>query len=169
VLFIPYKAGQIAALRSIGLGLDALGPFPKRWIGTNRARAYGSSSMSWTHWPNRRLRMLWHGCVNSTDAACWDSNPFAQVSSTYGQGDAHHHCRELRQHADSALLRPARAAAPLDSHHSSSASARCCAPRCRGAAGRPKCWGRSRALSTLPWSPPSSLRRLSSFPISAVI
>jgi type IV secretory pathway TraG/TraD family ATPase VirD4 len=89
VLFIPYKAGQIAALRSTISGwmrlaifetMDRRGPNPRLWFVADELDALGQ--IDGLKDALARLRKFNGRCVLGFQSV-------AQVSSTYGQGDAH--------------------------------------------------------------------------------
>jgi type IV secretory pathway TraG/TraD family ATPase VirD4 len=89
VLFIPYKAGQIAALRStisawmrlaIFETMDRGGPNPPLWFVADELDALGQ--IDGLKDALARLRKFNGRCVLGFQS-------IAQVSSTYGQGDAH--------------------------------------------------------------------------------
>jgi Type IV secretion-system coupling protein DNA-binding domain len=89
VLFIPYKAGQIAALRStisawirlaIFETMDRSGPSPRLWFVADELDALGQ--IDGLKDALARLRKFNGRCVLGFQS-------IAQVSSTYGQGDAH--------------------------------------------------------------------------------
>ena len=89
MLFIPYKAAQIAALRSIiatwmRLAIVETMSHPEEdqrlWFVVDELDALGAiDGLEGRAWP---------GCANLAAAACSGFQSIAQVSSTYGAGEA---------------------------------------------------------------------------------
>jgi len=115
VLFIPYKAGQIAALRStisawMRLAIFELMDQPEEqdsddrdgnplWFVIDELDALGQ--IDGLKDALARLRKFGGRCLVGFQS-------IAQVSSSYGAGGRAHDCRELRQYRDLALLRQRR-------------------------------------------------------------
>ena len=88
VLFIPYQAGQIAALRStisawmrlaIFEAMDRERGDQRLWFVVDELDALGQIEGS---------RTLWRACANSAAAACWAFSRSRKCPRTYGSGDA---------------------------------------------------------------------------------
>lgn len=129
-LFIPYQAGQIAALRSVISAWLRVAIFEamnqrvgdqRLWFIVDELDALGVSTAS---------RTRSHGCANLAAVASWASSPSPRSRAPTALAKRRQSSRTAAIPSSSAAP-AAKAAAPHASPPASSANAKCCAPQCQ--------------------------------------